>query len=155
LAAGRDIQGGHWADGSASRRLQARRQRTGSILEYLTSFFFLLAQDPKAAGDAGTPPGAGLISILLPIGAAIALYYFMILRPERRKQSGHRAQLETLKKNDRVVTIGGIYGVVMNVQRDADEVTLKIDETNNTRIRVTFSSIGRVVSDQPPGDKQS
>lgn len=77
----------------------------------------------------------------------------MILRPERRKQAGHREQLKSLKKNDRVVTIGGIYGVVMNVQRDADEVTLKIDEANNTKIRVTLASIGRVVGDEPPADK--
>ena len=47
------------------------------------------------------------------------LFYFLMIRPERRKQATHRSLLEGLKKNDRVVTIGGIYGVVMNVQRDA------------------------------------
>ena len=90
---------------------------------------------------------------MLPVLAAIALYYFMILRPERRKQAGHRSRLDQLKKNDRVVTIGGIYGVVMNVQRDTDEVTLKIDEANNTKMRVTFGAIGRVVGDDVPGEK--
>ena len=120
-------------------------------MHYLTPLFFLLAQDPQAGADAPRGPGFG--SILLPIAAAIALYYFMILRPERRKQAGHRDQLKSLKKNDRVVTIGGIYGVVMNVQRDADEVTLKIDEANNIKIRVTLGSIGRVVVDEPPADK--
>ena len=84
---------------------------------------------------------------------SIALYYFMIVRPERRKQTDHRSRLEALKKYDRVVTIGGIYGVVMNVQRDADEVTLKVDEANNTKIRVTFGAIGRVVGEEPPSDK--
>ena len=123
-------------------------------MEYITSLFLLLAQDPKA-GDDAAQPGPGISSIFVPVAAAIALYYFMILRPERRKQASHRAQLETLKKNDRVVTIGGIYGVVMNVQRDSDEVTLKIDEANNTRIHVTFGSISRVVADQPPGDKKA
>lgn len=131
----------------------ARPQRTGPTLDYSSLLFFLLAQDPKAANGAANSPGPGMASILFPIAAAIALYYFMILRPERRKQAGHRTQLESLKKNDRVVTIGGIYGVVMNVQRDADEVTLKIDEANNTKIRVTFAAIGRVVTDEPPGDK--
>lgn len=122
-------------------------------MDSLTSLFRLLADGAKAGGGADTPPGPGFATILLPIAAAIGLYYFMILRPERRKQAGHRVQLESLKKNDRVVTIGGIYGVVMNVQRDADEVTLKIDETNNTKIRVTFGAIGRVIADEPPGDK--
>jgi preprotein translocase subunit YajC len=114
--------------------------------------FFLLAQDPKGGGGAA-PQGPGFASILIPIAAAIALYYFMIIRPERRKQAGHRARLEGMKKNDRVVTIGGIYGVVMNVQRDADEVTLKVDEANNTRIRVTFGAISRVLAEDAPSDK--
>jgi preprotein translocase subunit YajC len=55
--------------------------------------------------------------------------------------------LEALKKNDRVVTIGGIYGVVANVQRDVDRVTLKVDETTNTKIDVTVGAIARVVVD--------
>ena len=109
----------------------------------------MLAQE----GGAAPPQGPGFVSILVPIAAAVALYYFMIVRPERRKQAGHRSRLEALKKNDRVVTIGGIYGVVMNVQRDADEVTLKVDEANNTKIRVTFGAIGRVVGEEPPSDK--
>ena len=118
-----------------------------------TPLFFLLAQDPKAAPAANDP--GGLFQLFIPVVAAIALYYFMILRPERRKQQGHRSRLDTLKKNDRVVTIGGIYGVVMSVQRDADEVTLKIDEANNTKIRVTFGAIARVVGDEPSGDVKS
>jgi preprotein translocase subunit YajC len=122
-------------------------------LDYFTRLFLLLAQEPNAANGGAANRGPGFETIILPIAAAIALYYFMILRPERRKQSGHRAQIESLKKNDRVVTIGGIYGVVMNVQRDADEVTLKIDEANNTKIRVTFGAIARVLTDEPPADK--
>jgi len=126
-------------------------------LDYLTPLFLLLAQPaPEAAkdGPAQAPPaGPGIASLLLPIVAAIALYYFMILRPEQRKRAGHRSQLDTLKKNDRVVTIGGIYGVVMNVQPDADEVTLKIDEANNTKVRVQFAAIARVLGEGPPSDK--
>jgi preprotein translocase subunit YajC len=52
-----------------------------------------------------------------------------------------------------VITIGGIYGVVMNVQRDTDEITLNIDETNNTKVRVNFGAIARVISDAPEGEK--
>ncbi len=85
---------------------------------------------------------------------AIILYFFLIVRPERRKQSEQKAKLDALKKNDRVVTIGGIYGVVMNVQRDSDEVTLKIDEATNTKLRVTFGAIARIVGDEPAGDKK-
>lgn len=109
----------------------------------------LLAQDPPK-GD----PGAGGLITMLPGFAVIAvLFYFLMIRPERQKQATHRALLEGLKKNDRVVTIGGIYGTVMNVQRDQDEVTLKIDEATNAKIRVTFGAIARVIADDAAGDK--
>ena len=48
-----------------------------------------------------------------------------------------------MKPNDHVVTIGGIYGGVTNVHREADQVTIKIDESNNPKIRVTLSSIAQ------------
>lgn len=105
------------------------------------------------AEPANQPPGLG--AFLPAVLGAMLLYYFLIIRPDRRKQSAQRSHLDALKKNDRVVTIGGIYGVVMNVQRDADEVTLKIDETNNTKIRVTFGAIARIVGDEPASDKSA
>ncbi len=60
--------------------------------------------------------------------------------------------LSGVKKNDRVVTIGGVYGVVANVNREADEITLKVDESTNTKLRVTLSSVARVLGDEPADD---
>ncbi len=117
-----------------------------------TSLWVLLLAQGEAAPPQG-PPGLG--SFLPAILAAMLLYYFLIMRPERRKQTTHRSLLDDLKKNDRVVTIGGIYGVVMNVQRDADEVTLKVDETTNTKIRVTFGAIARVLGSEQSGEKSA
>jgi preprotein translocase subunit YajC len=107
-----------------------------------------VAQDP-AGGKPAEPGPSGLGAFLPAMVGVIVLYYFLFIRPDRKKAVEQRSQLDSLKKNDRVLTIGGIYGVVMNVQRDADEVTLKIDETNNTKIRVTFGSIARIVGDTP------
>jgi preprotein translocase subunit YajC len=118
-----------------------------------TRWGLLLAQaaDAPPAGDAG---GGGNPYGLLPGLALIAvLFYFLMIRPERRKQAAHKSLLEGLKKNDRVVTIGGMYGVVMNVLREADEVTIKIDEANNTKVRVTFGAIARVIPEEPSGEK--
>jgi preprotein translocase subunit YajC len=110
-------------------------------------FGILLAQGGEAEAPQGSPWQ------MLPALAMIAvLFYFLMVRPERRKQAAHRELLEALKKNDRVVTVGGIYGVVMNVDRAADKVTLKIDETTNAKIQVTYGSISRVVGDEPAGD---
>ena len=83
----------------------------------------------------------------LPLIALLFLvYYLMVLRPQQKGEQKKRQELlANLKKNDRVVTIGGIYGVVQNVKRESDEVVLKIDETNDTKMRVIFSAIARVI----------
>lgn len=87
-----------------------------------------------------------LIIQLLPFALIGVLFYYMLIRPQRREQSKRQDMLSNVKKNDRVVTIGGIYGVVMNVHREADEITIKVDEATNTKLRVTLGSIARVIS---------
>ena len=77
----------------------------------------------------------------------------MMIRPERQKQRRHQALCDGLKKNDRVITVGGIHGVVTNVQRETDEVTLKVDEATNAKIRVTFASITRVIREESDDTK--
>lgn len=103
-----------------------------------------------AAEGAEADPGAGGgLGSLLPMFAALGLlFYFMILRPQKAKEQRFRDMVAALKENDRVVTIGGIYGVVTNVQRDVDRITIRVDETNNTKIRVTSSAIARVLTDE-------
>ena len=53
--------------------------------------------------------------------------------------------LGKLKKNDRILTLGGIYGTVVSVQKDAGDVTIKVDESSNARLRITRSSIGQIL----------
>lgn len=95
------------------------------------SISILLAQDGS--------PGLPLWPLLVILGL---VFYMMILGPDRRKRQQHTLMMENLKKNDQVVTIGGIKGTVTNVKDD--EVTIRIDESNNTRIRVLKSSISRI-----------
>lgn len=106
-----------------------------------------LAQD--AGGGGG---GLGLLPVMAVLGL---LFYFMIIAPERRKQKEHQALVEGLKKNDRVVTIGGIKGVVVNVNSDTRELTVRIDEANNTRIRCDMGAIARVETDGASEEKSS
>ena len=111
----------------------------------------LLAEDAGGAG--GAAPGGGdvasFLPSLLPIAAIFVLFYFLLIRPQRREQSRRQAMLAAVQKNDRVITAGGIYGVVTNVHREADEVTVKVDEATNTKLRLTLSSISRVLGDGP------
>jgi preprotein translocase subunit YajC len=105
---------------------------------------------PLLAEDA-PPPQADtteLLLKLLPFIAIGVLFYFLMIRPQRREQSRRQTMLDAVQKNDHVVTIGGVYGVVTNVHREADEVTLKVDEATNTKLRVTLSSIARVIREE-------
>ncbi len=89
------------------------------------------------------------------VALMFGLFYFIILRPQQNKDKSFRTMLEGLKEKDRVVTIGGILGVVTNVQRDRDEVTIRIDESTGTKIRVGTSAISRLVTDEDKDEKKS
>lgn len=109
----------------------------------------LLAQTSKPAQPA-TP---GLESMLLPLLLMGAIVYFIMLRPQSAERKRHQAMLGAIKKNDRVVTIGGIMGTVLNVADDV--ITLKVDESSNTKITFTRSAIQKVLgteSAEPPAN---
>ena len=97
-----------------------------------------------AAAEA--PPGLG--SMWPALLGIMALFYFLILRPQRAKDQQFRSLIDNLKETDRVITIGGVYGVVTNVQRDAGIVTLRVDDSTGAKIRVGASAIARVVVDE-------
>ena len=79
------------------------------------------------------------LSLLPMFAALIFLWYFIIHLPQKRDRQRRDDQLKALKKNDRVVTIGGIIGTIAGMSQDGRDVTLKVDD--NTRIRVLRSSV--------------
>lgn len=121
-------------------------------MSLFSAFAALLAQENGVAPEGG---GGNIFTSLFPLLLIGLLFYFILLRPERRKHKEHASLLSSLKKNDKVVTIGGIYGKVFDVQREQDRVTLKIDEANNTKIDVTFGAIARVIGEEPAGQEKS
>jgi preprotein translocase subunit YajC len=109
----------------------------------------LLAQGDPGGGQA---PLTGLLGPLFPFLMIAVLFYLLMIRPERRKRAELAEMLRNLKKNDRVVTIGGIFGTVLTAGKDSDEVTLKVDESTNTKLRMQRNAIARVLS---AGDSSS
>jgi len=109
----------------------------------LWNHWLLLAEAQEPAATAN-PLGMAPLFLGLMI-----LFYFIFLRPDIKREKTLKSMREGLKKNDRVVTTGGIFGVVTNVQRESNEVTIKVDETTNTKLRVTLESIARVLVDAP------
>lgn len=112
----------------------------------------LVAVRPLAAQAAGGKPQAAsspleLLLTYLPMVMIVAVAWLLLYRPEQERLKRQRQMLQALKKNDRVVTTSGIYGTVANVDRDADRIALKVDESGNVKITVTLSSIARVLGD--------
>lgn len=105
----------------------------------MLSFALLLAQN---APTTEAPPGAGWAQFI-PFIAIAFLMYFMLFRPMRQQEKQRQAMVAALKKNDKVVTSGGIIGVVTAIKEKDDEVVLRIEEG---RMRVTKSSIARVLT---------
>lgn len=109
----------------------------------------LLAQE-------GNPDSPSLVDLpWIPFAIIGVMFYFLLIRPERKKRKDLTNLLDSLKKNDRIITIGGIHGVVVNVAKDSDEVTIRVDEGTNTKLRVSRSAISRVVGDEKPADQDS
>jgi len=122
-----------------------------AIFQNLTGAIALFAADPPAGAKDADPSG-GLLQMLMPIALILVVFYFLMIRPQKREQSKRAEMLAAVKKNDRVVIAGGIYGTVANVQREQDEVTVKVDETTNTKLRVTLGSIVRVLGEESSSD---
>jgi preprotein translocase subunit YajC len=96
----------------------------------------------------GASPFTGLLPMMILLGAVI---YFVMIRPQSKERKQREQMLSALKKNDRVVTIGGILGTVVSVKDD--EVTLKVDESNNTKIPFLRSAIQRVLKSESPSEQ--
>lgn len=125
---------------------------------------FLLAQTEEAGGAAPaqtetgaqepgsteeetvkTKPSGFLDGFGLPLILMLVVMYFLMFRGPKKKQKERQLMLDNMQKNDRVQTIGGILATVVDL-RD-DEVVIKIDETSNTKMRVTRGAISRIVTE--------
>jgi preprotein translocase subunit YajC len=87
----------------------------------------------------------------LPLIILVPAFFLLVVLPSRRQAKEQQTMLSALKKKDRVLTSAGIIGVVDSIKEKEDEVSLKIDENSPVRLRVTKSSIVRIltVSDEP------
>ena len=93
----------------------------------------------------GPDPGDQMFKLLLYGGVIFGVFYFLIIRPQQRQEKTRRAMLEALKKKDRVLTSGGLLGIVSDL-RD-DEVTLRISENPDVKVRVRRSAVVEVVKE--------
>lgn len=102
-------------------------------MAFFESLILILAEGEEGGG--GNPLGG----FLVPFAIIAVIFWFIVIRGGRRDRERRQSQLDSLKKNDRVVTIGGIIGTIAGTSQDGKEVTLKIDD--NTKMKVLRSAI--------------
>ncbi|PZP43395.1 MAG: preprotein translocase subunit YajC [Azospirillum brasilense] len=103
----------------------------------------MLVSTAYAQDIAGSSGAAGIVMQLAPMLLIFVVFYFLLIRPQQRKAKEHRNMLQSLKRNDRVVTAGGIVGVITKVKEGTDEVEVEI--APNVRVNVLRGTIGSVV----------
>ncbi len=88
------------------------------------------------------PPTSMFASMLLPFLIIFIAFYFLIIRPQKKQEQERKKMLANLQKNDYVLTSGGIYGTIIQV--NDDHVTFKIDD--NVKVKLAKSAIVNVIS---------
>jgi preprotein translocase subunit YajC len=105
--------------------------------------------------EANSAEQSPLSPLTLALPVILIMGYFLLVRSPMKKQEQERQRLlAALKKNDKVVTSGGIIGIVASIKDKEDEVTLKVDESSNVRLRVLRSSIVKIVGSEEAAKEQ-
>ncbi len=89
--------------------------------------------------DGAAPPAGGLMGTLPMLLVMFGIFYFLLIRPQQKRQREHNDWLKSIKKDDEVVTTGGLWGKVKGVADNSPYVTLELQE--KVRVRVLRSHI--------------
>ncbi len=99
----------------------------------------LLAMSSPGAGGGG---GSSMMTMLM-FGSIFAIFYFMIIRPQKKQQDTRKSMIEALKRGDKIVTSGGLFGTVKDVK--ADRVIVTIAE--GIKVEVAKTAINGVLTE--------
>jgi preprotein translocase subunit YajC len=100
--------------------------------------YFILAQQ--------TSDGGGMMQTIILFGLIFVIFYFMIIRPQQKRQKERQKMLDALEKGDKILTSGGIYGVVIGIE---DKVVL-VQIADNVKVKVDRGSVGSVIREAKP-----
>jgi preprotein translocase subunit YajC len=120
-------------------------------VQFLTEVGLQAAVFAQAEGGGGLDSLFG--SMAIPLAFTLLLMYFLLMRPEQKKRKDMEKLLAAVKKNDHVVTVGGIYGTVVAATADSRFVTIRVDDSNGTKLKVLRSAISHIggPDDEPDG----
>ncbi|MDR1478756.1 MAG: preprotein translocase subunit YajC [Planctomycetaceae bacterium] len=104
-----------------------------------SNVFAIFAQATPANPPANQDGGFWqLIAIL---GVIVVMLWFFMIRPQQRQEDATRKMIDSLKQNDKVYTVGGVIGIVHSIDKDKNEIVLKVDEANGTKIRFAIPAV--------------
>jgi preprotein translocase subunit YajC len=92
----------------------------------------IILMAPQAGGS-----GGGLMSFL-PLIAIVVVFYFFMIRPQMKKAKEQKKYIESLKKGDKILTIGGIYGKIVEVREDA---TMIMEVEDGSKMRISKNAV--------------
>ena len=97
------------------------------------------------ADAAAVTPGAGdLIGMLFPLILMFVIFYFMLIRPQKKKDKKVKEMLAALKHGDRICTIGGIYGTITGIKDDTIELSVSNENTKLVVARWAIRNVEEV-----------
>ena len=118
------------------------------FLPALHDAFIFLAQTTKPA----PPPLLDGLKTFVPVLGIGLVLYFLLFGMKPKADKARKEMLANLKRNDRIETIGGIRGTVVDVREEESDVLVKVDEGTNTKIRFARTAIREVLIDGKPSD---
>jgi preprotein translocase subunit YajC len=93
-------------------------------------------------GGAAAGQGAGGFGGLIPIILMFVIFYFLLIRPQQKRNKEHKEMITGLKKGDRIITSGGIYGRITGL----DEATLTVEIADKVRVKVVRANVSALAS---------
>lgn len=93
-------------------------------------------------------PGGNLLQLLVPFVLMFVVFYFLLIRPQQKKQKQRNLMLHQLKKGDKIVTIGGLHGTIVEISDDT--VVLRVNDT--TKLTFDRSAISTVSQSAPSAE---
>ncbi|MDR4505922.1 MAG: preprotein translocase subunit YajC [Candidatus Scalindua sp.] len=94
-------------------------------------------------------PGGNFMTLLVPFALMFAIMYFLILRPQRKKERDRLNMIANIRKNDRILTSGGVHGVVVSVKEK--ELVVRVDDAKDVKLKIDKSAVTCVTL--PRGDQ--
>ena len=114
--------------------------------------YLILDAATTAAATKPTGGAGGLVAQIFPFALMFLILYFLVIKPQKKKQQEHQKMLDNLNIHDKVVTSGGIIGKIVNFKKDKTIVVIRVDETNNTKIEIQRASISGVLNEEKSGE---